>query len=228
VENKPVARWSPLRWRIDDYLMAETEIHQPSRYALRPEETRWIEAWQEFIQHLDPDRLPGFPIWVDAFHSIEDRDPSTPAWKASFIRKNKELYAEHSAWIDKWYERRGLDQFPPSRRKFEWQARGSAPLLWNLVIHLRPSGIRVKAPTYLPALVAITQTSIIGARQRRITPREAARLQGFPDTFVLAEDDATAYRQLGNAVNVGVVRYVVQALIEASRISEAEQLELVS
>ena len=73
-------------------------------------------------------------------------------------------------------------------------------------MHFRPSGLRAKAPTYIPALVAITQTSIIGPLRRRISPKEAARLQGFPDTFSFdGQSDATTYKQLGNGVNVGVV-----------------------
>lgn len=46
-------------------------------------------------------------------------------------------------------------------------------------------------------------------RVRRITPREAARLQGYPDTFRLHPDDKLAYFQLGNAVSVPVVRKVL-------------------
>jgi DNA (cytosine-5)-methyltransferase 1 len=46
-------------------------------------------------------------------------------------------------------------------------------------------------------------------RIRRITPRECARLQGFPDTFILHPKDSYAYRQLGNSVSVPVVREVV-------------------
>lgn len=77
-------------------------------------------------------------------------------------------------------------------------------------MHFRPSGIRAKPPTYLPALVAITQTSIIGSQRRRITPREAARLQGLNDSFDFGDQpDSATYRQLGNGVSVGVVRHML-------------------
>lgn len=100
--------------------------------------------------------------------------------------------------------------------RLEWQARGWPRDLWQLVMHMRPSGIRVKPPTYLPALVAITQTSIIGSRRRRLTPREAARLQSFPEDFRLHPVDAVAYKQAGNAVNVGAVMHVTRALLDGS------------
>lgn len=79
-------------------------------------------------------------------------------------------------------------------------------------MHLRPSGIRAKAPTYLPALVAITQTSIIGPRKRRLSPREAARLQGLPEWFNFGDQTASAtYRQLGNGVSIGAVWHALRS-----------------
>lgn len=78
-------------------------------------------------------------------------------------------------------------------------------------MHFRPSGIRAKRPTYVPALVAITQTTILGKPLRRITPREAARLQGLPDSFAfLSQADSLTYKQLGNGVNAGVVYHVAR------------------
>jgi DNA (cytosine-5)-methyltransferase 1 len=82
-------------------------------------------------------------------------------------------------------------------------------------MHFRPSGIRAKAPSYLPALVAITQTSIIGSRERRLSPKEAARLQGLPDWFDFGDQRAgVTYRQLGNGVSVGAVWHVLRAHVE--------------
>ena len=116
--------------------------------------------------------------------------------------------------LDKWKKKWGnLDSFPPSRRKLEWQAQ-DAINLWDTVMHFRPSGIRAKKATYLPALVAITQTSIIGRQKRRITVREAARLQGFPEWFdFLDQKPSQSYKQLGNAVNVGAVFNVMRAQV---------------
>ena len=90
----------------------------------------------------------------------------------------------------------------------EWQAQDTKSL-WHTVMHFRPSGIRAKRPTYLPALVAITQTSIVGPRERRLSPRETARLQGLPDTFVFPDQPASAtYKQMGNGVAIGAVQHV--------------------
>jgi DNA (cytosine-5)-methyltransferase 1 len=82
-------------------------------------------------------------------------------------------------------------------------------------MHFRPSGIRAKKPNYVPALVAINQTSIIGSQLRRLSVRESARLQGFPEWFdFLDQPDRVSYKQLGNAVNIGVVYNVMQALVK--------------
>ena len=49
-------------------------------------------------------------------------------------------------------------------------------------------------------------------RMRHITPRECARIQGYPDTFQHHPVDAHAYRQFGNSVSVPVVKAVVADL----------------
>lgn len=49
---------------------------------------------------------------------------------------------------------------------------------------------------------------------RRITPRECARLQGFPDSYCLPKNSRNSYKQLGNAVSVPVVKAVIQDIFE--------------
>lgn len=57
------------------------------------------------------------------------------------------------------------------------------------------------------------------SRLRRITPRECARLQGFPDDFILHPKDERAYHQFGNSVSVPVVTYVVKHLLASNRLA---------
>ena len=47
---------------------------------------------------------------------------------------------------------------------------------------------------------------------RRLTPRECARLMGFPDTFKINVSDTRAYKQFGNSVVVPVMEKVAQAM----------------
>ena len=56
-----------------------------------------------------------------------------------------------------------------------------------------------------------------GPCPRRLTPRECARLMGYPDTFEIPVSDTQAYRQFGNSVVVPVVSFLAQAL--ASQVS---------
>ena len=51
-----------------------------------------------------------------------------------------------------------------------------------------------------------------GENPRRLTPRECARLMGFPDTFRIPVSDTQAYKQFGNSVAVPVIRAVANAM----------------
>lgn len=51
-----------------------------------------------------------------------------------------------------------------------------------------------------------------GRNPRRLTPRECARLMGFPDSFRIPVSDTQAYKQFGNSVVVSVVEAVAKAI----------------
>jgi DNA (cytosine-5)-methyltransferase 1 len=80
----------------------------------------------------------------------------------------------------------------------------------DYMIHTRPSGIRVSKMNWIPALVAMAQIPIIGPWGRRISPREAARAQSFGDDFIIHPKDSVAYKQLGNAVNVELIKRIIK------------------
>lgn len=52
-----------------------------------------------------------------------------------------------------------------------------------------------------------------GKNPRRLTPRECARLQGFPDSFKIVVSDTQAYRQFGNSVVVPLMENVARLVV---------------
>ena len=197
---------------IDDILLDDSEIPNIEKYQLKPEQIQWIDNWNMFIQNIKCDKLPGFPVWADSLCDLKDNHmvpnwDNLPKWQQNFITKNNKLWESNKEFIAKWLElSKKCPLFYGAKAKLEWQVGNvKNPNIWEHIMQIRPSGLRVKPGTYFPALVAITQTSIVGKRKRFLTPRECARLQSFPDTFQYDDKDTQAYKQFGNSINVGLV-----------------------
>lgn len=220
--------FSPEDWSIDQWLLP-TSVSKT--HSLREEELLWFQAWQYFVRELPADDLPGFPIWESEFRLRPKFEPNCPEWKRNFLQKNSDFYRKHQRFIDDWRKiewdsssmTMTINDFPMSRRKFEWQARRFQPTrkqrdLSKLLLQFRPSGIRVKPPTYIPALVAINQTTVLGSERRRLTPQEVAVIQGFPATVFdrVDIDEKEMYKQIGNAVPVGLARLLATVLLGGS------------
>lgn len=198
---------------IDSILLNDSDVADLSKYQLKPEMIEWIDNWNELLKGIKCDKLPGFPIWADSLCAMEDNPmigewDKLPKWQQNFIKKNSELWSQNKEFVNAWLVKAKKNPlFFGSKAKLEWQAGETKhPNLWDNIMQIRPSGLRVKPGTYFPALVAITQTSIVGKRKRFLTPRECARLQSFPDTFMYDVKNAQAYKQFGNSINVGLVK----------------------
>lgn len=139
-----------------------------------------------------------------------------PEWKQKFIRQNREFYETNKAFLEPWLaSARKNTSFMGAKRKMEWQAGKfqTGDSIWNLLFQFRPSGIRIKRANYSPALVAMAQIVYVGEKKRKLSPREVARLQSFPDSFKLPAAAGTAYKQFGNSVNVEVIKYAARVLL---------------
>jgi DNA (cytosine-5)-methyltransferase 1 len=61
-----------------------------------------------------------------------------------------------------------------------------------------------------------------GKNPRRLTPRECARIQGFPDNFIISVSDNQAYRQFGNSVVMPLMNAVAKQVVKALQIENNE------
>lgn len=201
------------------------------KYYISKYEEMILTAWDEFYQGINK-KIIGFPIWSE-FFKYEKAPKEFPDWKQGFVNKNISLYRENKEFIDGWLRKyNNLKDFAPTHRKMEWQCGTTIDTVWEGIIQLRPSGVRVKSPTCFPALVAMVQIPIIGRYRRRLTVEEAGRLQSFPDPvrnieqavlkektshtdfFICDENDQQAYKQFGNSVNVEVIQRCAGKLFE--------------
>lgn len=79
-------------------------------------------------------------------------------------------------------------------------------------------GYRIKGSGDLAGTLTCSTTSLDGSlvrhgeRLRRLTPRECARLQGFPDTFKFNVSDTQVYRLTGNSVTVPVIKALAKKI----------------
>lgn len=163
-------------------------------------------------------------------YSQTDRSEVFPKWKIRYIQQNRDFYYKHRSWLDSWLLK--VANYENSHLKLEWNCgKDSEAILSDKIIQFRASGIRVKLPTFSPALNLVgTQTPIFpwvqlpskfdvdGKPQfgRYMTISEAATIQGMKE--LLAGYKSTDFpltttrilEALGNAVNVTLVKYIAK------------------
>lgn len=115
-----------------------------------------------------------------------------------------------------------IDSFTLSDKMWEGHQRRKNKNIQNgkgfgfsLINKDTPYTCTIPARYYKDGSEALIDQSELGKNPRMLTVRECARLQGFPDEFVLnAVSKVQAYKQLGNSVCVPVVRAIANNLIE--------------
>ena len=215
------------------------ETNPKPKYNLNDKLLNVHKIWNDFLTILINNniQIPKFPIWTDWWDSNGDNTIITKIDNKKSIEENKllianrqiDFYNKYKNWIDKnktfyidnknileeWLINSRQNNFwIGSVRKFEWQAGDISYTLDELLYSTRGSGIRVKKLNYTPTLVAMTSMiPIYGPEKRYLTPRECARLQSFPENFIIDENDKISYKQFGNAVNVTVIKKCAEFLL---------------
>jgi len=137
-----------------------------------------------------------------------------PDWKIKMIHKNRVFFQHNKKRLNRWALK--VANFFPSYQKLEWNCNGDPREIRSYIVQIRASGVRVKRLDTSPALVAMTesQVPIIPWENRYMTLRECKRLQSMGTLKYLPTNRVQAYKALGNAVNVDVVKMVMKSLIQ--------------
>lgn len=196
----------------------EKDPAKTAKYKISKDDEAILSAWDMMVQKMETGQSMSPTILCNEFGKTysETEFAELAAWRREYITKNKPIYQKYKAHWDAWREQHAaLLSKKEIYGKLEWQAgvKKENDSIFNYFIQMRQSGIRVKKTDYFPTLVAIVQTPIYAKEKRFITPRECARLQSFPDDFIMCENDHTAYKQFGNAVNVDVVHFVINNVL---------------
>lgn len=182
------------------------------------------------------DCLRQLPIYAQT-----DTADKFPEWKIRYIRQNREFWTENSDWLCTWIEH--IKDWDNSHQKLEWNCRGNNDgNIKTKIIQFRASGIRVKLPTFSPALNLVgTQVPILpwiklpkecvlvysdkeleqyGLTQedvrfgRYLSIREAAALQGMKTLKFDGLSKTRIYEALGNAINVDIVKIIAKKMLK--------------
>ena len=73
-------------------------------------------------------------------------------------------------------------------------------------------GIAITLSAYGGGAFAKTGGYLVNGKYRKLTPRECARIMGYPDTYKIIDNDNQAYKQFGNSVVVDVLQYIAEEI----------------
>ncbi len=185
---------------------------------LEPVNIRTIDMWDDLLHMLRKEKRriisPIWPHYFDKNISLED----VPEWKKKIIKENQDFYEMNSDVYDAWYtkHKEHFDSLCRSDQKFEWNAGDDLDSAWEGIIQFRPSGVRVKRPDFIPTLVVMSQTPILGCEKRYLRAAEMAKIYGFNRLKFGNQSEFESKKQLGNTVSVDVVEYLLSHMITAS------------
>ena len=106
------------------------------------------------------------------------------------------------------------------RRRKEHKLKGNG-FGYSLFNEESPFCNTISARYYKDGSEILIDQSEIDKNPRKLTPRECARIQGFPDEYIVsAVSDVQIYKQFGNSVSVPVIREIAEKMIDIIRIKK--------
>lgn len=190
---------------------------------MSPLESAALKAWSEFVELWRKNRIDeekSIPtLWLEEMMSKKNPiDGTYKPWKVSMVKNMRDFYKENKLWIDIWYKKHSKHLTKRIHRKLEWNA-GVDYHPEETIAVIRQSGVRFKRPNFFPALVAVVDIPIIFDKNikqwRNLSINEMIKLQSYSDvdfTWPKETPSHELFKQLGNSVNVKLVKEIVKQL----------------
>jgi DNA (cytosine-5)-methyltransferase 1 len=159
-----------------------------------------------YIVGFDKEQIDINDDEIDAFFEniISNNYPKPSLRKALF--NNAEVENKYTISDRLWHGHQ--------RRKIEHSNKGNG-FGYQLFSHQDSYCSTMSARYYKDGSEILIDQSDIKKNPRKITPREAARIQGFPDKYYLGfTSDVQCYKQFGNSVSVPVIRAIAKEMIK--------------
>jgi DNA (cytosine-5)-methyltransferase 1 len=83
-----------------------------------------------------------------------------------------------------------------------------------------PLGHAITLSAYGGGVGSKTGLYLVNQQIRKLSPRECARIQGFPDSFILNKNDSQSYKQFGNSVSVNVLQKILVEIANTLKSNE--------
>jgi len=83
-----------------------------------------------------------------------------------------------------------------------------------------PLGHAITLSAYGGGVGSKTGLYKINNKIRKLSPRECARIQGFPEEFIISESISEAHKQFGNSVSINVLQHITQEIINTIQLNE--------
>ncbi len=163
-----------------------------------------------FTKEYINDRLNFLPPYA------RENVPQFPLWKIRFLDNNRMWFMEYKPFINKKIIDR-IRKLDYTYRKLEWNFKSSdSSNIWDHTIQMRPSGIRVSNPNYVPTIVSLntSQRPIYGPIRRHLTAKEIIRAFGFPSKTKLLGNHILDTKALGNTVHKELVKLIAKKLLD--------------
>jgi len=222
-----------LQGKHDQQIPEDVPMSEEARRALQDKLNYWVDVRvlragdfgapqnreRVFIIGFDKDQFPGVNF-DDTFNWPEP--PKTPTRVGDILQTQEELAADHKEY--------GKDRFTISdklweghqKRKSEHKTKGNG-FGYSLFNAESEYTNTISARYYKDGSEILIDQVHLNKNPRKLTPRECARLQGFPESFkVDAVSQNQVYQQFGNSVCMNVIHAVAEQMVKT--LTTAEKL----